>query len=120
MGGTNAARLRCSAVKYFVETYRCSPMSTRALDTILRSSAKCSGVLGPDFVNVVLGVVIESYQHAFVLAYYCNECVAFIRNISVSVVLDYVHRYQAVAISRRIYNGSAVRMVPTWSNCMLE
>ena len=69
---------------------------------MLRSSAKCSGVegvLGPDFVNVVLEVVIKSYQHAIVLAPYCNECVAF------------VCCYQVVAIGRRIYNGSAVRMV---------
>ena len=45
MGGTNAARLRCSTVKYIVDSYRCSPMSTRALDrSMLRSSAKCSGV----------------------------------------------------------------------------
>ena len=70
------------------------------------------GVFGLDFVKVVLGVVIESYQHAIILAHYCNESVAFICDISVSVVLDYVHRYQIVAISWRIYNGSAVRMVP--------
>ena len=70
------------------------------------------GVFGPVFVKVVLGVVIESYQHAIILAHYCNECVAFIRNTSVSVVLDYAHRYQVVAICRRIYDGSAVRMIP--------
>ena len=45
IGGAKAARLRCSAVKYIVDSYLCNPMSTRALDkTMLRSSAKCSGV----------------------------------------------------------------------------
>ena len=69
-------------------------------------------VFGSDFVKVVLGVVVESYQHAIIFAHYCNESVAFIRDISVSVVLDYAHCYQVVAIGRRIYDGSAVRMIP--------
>ena len=113
MGGTSAARLRCSAVKYIVDSYRCSPMSTRALDrTILRSSAKCSGVfmkqvegvLGADFVKVVLGVVVESYQHAMRL----SLPIIATKVLPSSVIyrcplsLIFMHCYQVVAIGRRV------------------
>ena len=68
-------------------------------------------MLRSDLVKLVRGVVVELEQQTIVLVHNGYERVVLVGDISMSIVLDDSHGYEAIPVLWRIDDFTTIRMV---------